>query len=176
MLPEREFNELLVQFTPYVRFQVRRRSRGEANEDAVQDVLLDAVAKRENYDPARGSFVSWLYYLVWARMQANRLHERKRRHLQHDLDATYDKGEPVLQPIAIEGDPHARLELVEVLDAVKTLKPKQAEIVMQRATGATFGEISTSFGVSKQYIEQLHVKGLTTLRKRTGRKQLKGAA
>lgn len=169
MLPEREFNALLVKWTPYVRFQVRKRCPVDLIEDAVQDVLLDACAKRENYDPNRGTFVSWLYWLTRARMQARFTYAKKRRHISHSVEL-HEDGEALTVPLSTEGNPHEALELREALDAVCRLKPRQADVVMQRAIGATFHEISSGFNCSKQYVEQLHVLGLKSLRKKTGRK------
>lgn len=169
MLSEREFNALLVQYTPYIVRQVSRRSPVDLIEDAVQDVLVDACAKRDQYDPARGAFVTWLYWLVRARMQVRATHAHKRRHLNYAVEL-HDDGDPLAQPVAIEGDPHARLELVEVLDAIRALKPKHAEVIMQRAIGATYEELSPIYGTSKQYIQQLHTTGMKVLCKRIGRK------
>lgn len=169
MLPEKEFNALLVKFTPYVRSQIMRRCPVDLVEDAVQDVLLDACAKRANYDPARGAFVTWLYWLIRNRLQVRAAYAHKRRHISHTPEL-YEDGDPITPAIAIEGDPHAHLELSEALDAVRTLKPKQAEAIMQRAIGVTFDEIGKSFGASAQYAQQLHHAGMAKLRKRTGRK------
>lgn len=176
MLPEKEFNALLVQWTPYIRDRVNRHSPRDLADDAVQDVLTVACSRREKYDPAKGAFVTWLFWVIRSVLSDRAAYAFKRVHLDNPVE-TFDDGEPVVPMIATYGDPHAHCELTEALGIVnRLLKPRHATVVLQRAIGATFDEIGAELGTTGKYAEQVHKESVQLLRKRTGRKQLERRA
>jgi RNA polymerase sigma factor (sigma-70 family) len=167
-IPEKEFNALLVKYRPFVTSQVIRYGGGENTEDLAQDVMVHVCRFRRNFDPDKGGFVTWLWWQIRSCLQQRRLHARKRRDVNHSMEY-HDDGTPLTEAVTFD-DPLARIELRETLDAACSLQPREAHAVLQRAVGATFGEIGAEYDASSQYAQQLHTLGMKNLRRKMNRR------
>lgn len=165
MLSEKEFNAELLEFRPYIVSRVKRLGGGEDTEDYVQDVMEFVLRHRTSFDPAKGKFVSWLWWQVRSCMQQVRARQDRRRNVNISMEC-HDDGEPISEAVSTIGDPHAALELREVLAAVSTLKPREADLVLQRAEGVRWEDIGEEYGVSHQAVQQTHRTAVVKLRKK----------
>lgn len=162
MVPEREFNALLVKYTPYIKTQLAKRGV-EDREESFQEIALFLCEKRESFDPTRAGFATWAWWVIRDRVNVARKRKAKRRHINFSMEYFPD-GEPRYEALSNEGDPHACLELKETLEAITSLPPRSADAVMQRACGVTLGELGRDHGISKQRVQQLRETGLKKLR------------
>lgn len=120
------------------------RSPQEAG-DIAQEALVRAVASFERYDPARGSFESWLWAIVLnAARDAGRAAGR-RRLLWERLRTQEWKRDIPIEDTAVQ-----RLDDAAVLAAVRRL-PTRARTVVALRFGAQLGyrEIGQQLGISE---------------------------
>lgn len=126
---------------PLLRFVGRFTSDGHAAEDIVQDSLLAAWRRRDQFDPGR-PFKAWLY-----RIALNRCRELHR------------KSSPTILPESIEqispsnDSPFAAAVAVEtvatVLSAVDRLPTAQRAVVLMRVwEGLSYADIAFALGVN----------------------------
>lgn len=167
MLSEKEFNALLVQYRPYVISQVARHGFGWDTEEVVQDVMLQACQSRRNFEPARGTFVSWLYWQVRSCVQLRRQRHSKRRDISYSMEY-HENGDPVTD-VSVMGNQHDHLELRETVEAIYEMKPQQAHVILQRAVGVTLEELAGTMGLTRQRIEQVHASARKSLAKKMNR-------
>jgi RNA polymerase sigma factor (sigma-70 family) len=157
-----EFNALLVKYMPFIRGQVYRRGFDD-REDVVQSVVLEACRRRENFDPSKGAFLTWLRWVIRSQLTVRANSARRRQHINLPLEHDED-GQPFLEAVATDCDAHISLELSEVMDGVAKLRTLESHIVTQIAVGTSLDELADEHDCSKQYIHQTLKKGRERLR------------
>ena len=96
MLTEIEEKRLRDALKGFISSHLDKIQRNNDLEDLVQETLLKVCERIHTYDPARGSFYSWL--LIWARYVLMRYFEEKRRYLDKiiimsEIEIKYKNGE-----------------------------------------------------------------------------------
>jgi RNA polymerase sigma factor (sigma-70 family) len=168
MVSEREFNALLVQYRPYIISQVMRNGGGgEDAEDHVQNAILQLCRVRRNFDPEKGAFPTWVWWQVRSYMQIARKRIQNRRAINHSMEY-YEDGVPLSEAVAL-GNQQDHVELSATLDAIGELDPRQADVVLQMAVGATLNEVATKYEISRERVRQLRVGGLKKVCKKLNR-------
>ena len=131
-------------------------------EDVCQEVFLKLWNNAHRFDPARGSFRTWLVTAVRNRSidysRGNRNHERQEREIPWDLAMMGAESDP-FSAVAHSVD-------TEVLwEALETLPPKQRQaVVLVYLIGYKQREVAEMIGVPKSTIKGRSRLGLERLR------------
>ena len=131
-------------------------------EDAVQDALLRAWERRDQFDSCRGSLRQWVFGIAH-HLCLDRLRAAPRRGLAMDMSATARAGEPIgppepaerwVEPVADPADEVARRDTVRLafVAALQHLSPQQRAALVLRdvlrfsadEAGAVLGSSATS--------------------------------
>lgn len=157
-----DFGALYKRTYPLIRAYLRRRAG--ARPDLVLDLLAEtfaqALERREQFDPQRGSAVVWLLgianHLFLDSMRRGRVADESRRRLG-------------MERIHVEDD---QLELIEresaseLLRALNRLPGEQREAVERRVLQeAAYAAIAEQVGCSEQVVRKRVSRGLSALRR-----------
>lgn len=153
-----QFGEL---YSSYVRkiydFIYYRTHHKETAEDITSKVFIRTMEKIGHYDPAKGSFSSWLY-----RLAKNAIYD----HFQslkfvENIDDIWDLS--TSENIVRDSDAKMKLEKIEKY--LKTLKPDQREIIIMRVwDGLSYKEISEILNKSEGSLKVAFARAISKIR------------
>jgi RNA polymerase sigma factor (sigma-70 family) len=115
-------------------------------DDFIQGAFLRAWELRHKYDAARGSLTTWFYHMMRTEVQSHYRRAGTQR-ITYTDDPYYYEGR--VEPAGDEA-----VELGAALKAMSKLSPRAQRVMIQRARGATTGEIADG-KCSKQRIDQI---------------------
>jgi RNA polymerase sigma-70 factor (ECF subfamily) len=162
------FGILYNRFAPRLLGVARRTLADQADaEDVVHDVFLEAWRRASDYDPARGSVVSWL--LVRTRSRAlDRLKafSRKRSKSLDEAVGSDDDSLSTNESLAAETrDPALDIDSAEVWYAMGDLPPDQRAVVeLAYFDGLTLIEVGVSLGIPSGTVKSRLARAVATLR------------
>ena len=136
-----------------------------ATSDAnIDDACSFAWAQLIATGPERDSIFAWL--VTVATREAWRLHRLERRQAGDG-----DELIPIEAVVSPTADAHAedRVQLDEVVDALKTIHPRKRRMLVLHAAGFTYEEIGREYGVSTERARELVYRARLQLRDRLGR-------
>lgn len=130
-------------------------------EDAVSQVFLNAHKRKDTYDPARGSYGTWLYAIT-----RNVVREALRRAGRSRTNGYFDDWETMESPDPRPEDLLLTGERVEELTAaLEQLPERERDILLLRFyTGLPSKEVAARMGLSDSNVRYLQSKALSRLR------------
>ncbi|QEH33403.1 ECF RNA polymerase sigma factor RpoE [Aquisphaera giovannonii] len=145
---------------------VRRSLGREAAEEIVQDVFVAAWRKAASFDPARGTFRTWILRIAHHRV-LNELRRRGRRpRIARDADESHLGNAPEHRPGPEEAAWHAH-RTAFVRDAVAALPPTQRQALALAFAGElTHEEVARSLGLPLGTAKSRIRSGMQALRVR----------
>ena len=162
-----EFNRLIVAHDKMLKNMVFKARRG-FDEDYYNDLVVALLNARHRFDPSKGAFATWAHWIKRSMISSNRRNAGVKMEaitMQYPVD---ENGDQMFEPVANYGNPHDSLELVETLEALCEMKPKFAQAVLDHAIGVELQVTGDRYGVSRQRIQQMHVRGNEILRQKLG--------
>ena len=155
----RAFDEIVVRHGPFaLRVALRLIPDRSAAEDVVQEAMVRAWSRADNFDPQRARFTTWLYRIV-----VNLCIDQRRRARFEPLPDHLDSIDP-----AIGAD-----ELVELSEQRATLAGalsrlparQQAAMTLVYDEGLSGAEAARILGLSAKAVERLLARARASLRK-----------
>lgn len=143
------------------RFVYYKTFTREAAEDITSDVFHKALRNSKSFDPAKGSFSTWLY-----RIARNAVidHYRTKKH-DVPLEDTFDVGVDERTPDALD----AIADLGRVTEYLTTLTAKQREIIMLRIwEEKSYREIADIVGGTESSVKMAFSRSIRELREKCG--------
>jgi RNA polymerase sigma factor (sigma-70 family) len=136
--------------------------------DVFGEAMLGLVIASQDFDADKQSFATWAQYKIRGRIgiyKEKELRYRKKRvHFRSYVDDSEDSSgviESELLCIAESSDD----ERMEVLDAIKDVSGREAEIIRDRLSGLTLQQIGDKYGISRQRVQKLEERGIEMIRK-----------
>ena len=146
-------------------FRIARRIlRNDAEaEDAVQQVFLDLFRAAEQFDPEKGSFMSWLLMFAYHRTFNSR--RQLRAHGFYESDRVEDLPQELIQG-ASRRLPFASAEVIVLVEQVlKLIQPRQRRAIeLTYYEGLTAEQASEVTGESVRVVRHNLYRGLERLR------------
>lgn len=133
----------------------------EDSGDIAQEALTAAIRSLDRFDPAKGSFSTWLWRIVLnTARDAGRASVRRR--LLLDRLARQTRTIPLEDPESLAID---RLSDQRLLDAVRALKPRPRTLIALRfGAQLSYSEIAAHIGVSESAVVMATRRALANLR------------
>lgn len=154
-----ELTELFERYhVPLYNFLLRLSGDGAVSEDMAQNVFYRVLRYRQSFDPASGSFRSWVY-----RMARNVYAD----HLRQEQKVPGGTGgtEEVLERVAARDEPYSEDQFERLDAAMAKLSTDQREIlVLSRYQGLKYDEISKIKDISVPAIKVQVYRALRQLR------------
>ena len=155
-------HRLLISVVPWVmRIAHKYASNPDEREELIAAGNLHMVAALAAFDPRKGRLTTFTYRCL-SRLYYRLYEQRQLRHCQ-----------PLGKSEHVGLEAH-EVDLAEQLDrahcvarvrrALRTLPPRDRDVVKRRMAGETFREIAAALGVSKQRIQQLETRAHSRLR------------
>lgn len=148
------------------------RVRGDTAlaEDVVQDTFLEALHRRADYDPQRGSPQAWLWTLSRNVLRRHLRHHPRRRELaalQEQLVATCDGLQSALQGELASDELIERRETRELVAAtIANLAPKHRQVLERKyLDGTALTELAAELEVSDQAVKSLLARARRAFRR-----------
>ena len=150
----------------------RRFLQNEADaEEAVQEIFLELWEKAARFDPAVAAEVTFVSMIA-----RRRLIDRRRKLDNEPVSEALDEIEHSLSEDA-QGLLEANAELERVIDAIRTLKPEQQEVInMASWLGMSHGAIAEQTGIPLGTVKSYVARGLAKVREALGEPTLAGKA
>ncbi|NTF55550.1 sigma-70 family RNA polymerase sigma factor [Agrobacterium rhizogenes] len=149
-----EFNDQLVAYRPLVMAQLHKygvRDR-EQREEWYHDIIIYALARRDEFDPELSGFGTWIRWLIIAVWARNRRHAKRRR--RHECQMLLSEDGSVLDIAdSYSAHPDDRIDLNHAIETMRNLKDGDIvfEILIMGKRGV---ELAKERGVSPQAIQQ----------------------
>jgi RNA polymerase sigma-70 factor (ECF subfamily) len=158
------FRELHPRVYAYIRYRVGNLQEAE---DLTSEIMERALTHLDSYDVRKGAFSTWLFRIAHnTYVNHARRRERQSRH-QVDLGEGLDDlatEEPSLERIIVQKEETARL-----LACVRTLSPRQQEIISMRFAGRlTNREIARVLRMNERTVSVTILRALRALRRKLG--------
>ena len=133
----------------------------EAVEDIVSDVFLKALKKIQSFDSVKGSFSAWIY-----RIARNSVIDYYRTLKQtRDIEDIFDLGFDERGAERLD----AEVTLKKVSEYLKTLSPKQREIVVLRVwEEMPYRQIAEIVGGSEESVKMAFSRAVRNIREKFG--------
>lgn len=186
-------NALVTVYTPLFWKLARRiRARGLDLDDLFQLAVVEFLAALDHYDPARSSFITFLYLyiphhlqraamqhgLIWLPAGATR-RGSTRAYADHAITggAALNDRDYLEAPAWEEMDPAQRYEVIEegqatlrftrrAVKAIDALPYRRAFVVRARyLQGQTLAQVGARLGVTRERVRQIELKAIEALRK-----------
>ncbi len=150
----------------------RRFLQNEADaEEAVQEIFLELWEKAARFDPSVAGEVTFVSMIA-----RRRLIDRRRKLDNEPVSEALDEIEHSLSDDA-QGLLEANAELERVIDAIRTLKPEQQEVInMASWLGMSHGAIAEQTGIPLGTVKSYVARGLVKVREALGEPALAGKA
>ncbi len=157
-----EFDVLYDQYRERIyRYIYYRTHHRETAEDLTAQVFLRVWERMKSYDPARGSFSSWIY-----RIAHNKVIDHYRTsHTSQDIEDVWDalRGD---SDLARDAETRERLRHVE--DVIRQLPASQREILILRLWDElSYAEIAEMTGKSENACKTAFSRAIAALRKQS---------
>ena len=150
----------------------RRFLQNEADaEEAVQEIFLELWETAARFDPAVAGEVTFVSMIA-----RRRLIDRRRKLDSEPVSEVLDEIEHSLCDDT-QGLLEANAELARVVDAIRTLKPEQQEVInMASWLGMSHGAIAKQTGIPLGTVKSYVARGLLKVREALGEQALESKA
>jgi len=136
-------------------------------DDLLQDLAWHALERleRDNFDPERGSFGTWLYRVAWCRcVDLKRRQNAKRRvHLTTGVDDLSERADVAPQPVESVGEDEVGERVRAALRELD--EESRALLQLRHADGLTMQEVAERLGFSLEQAKY-RLKRATALMRR----------
>lgn len=140
------------------RWARRRFSDPREAEEVVQDTLVLAWRKRQQFDPSRGSERAWLFGII--RNVANSRYRSSKRRLE--LVAPLDPGD---ERHALRGEEERAFEAAQIADAVAALSREHRSVIIGAYfRGHRLAALAEELGIPEGTVKSRLYYGLRNLR------------
>jgi RNA polymerase sigma-70 factor, ECF subfamily len=165
---EDEFLELYDRY--YARIYTYFRYRcadAQTCDDLAAQTFEQALVHFEDYDPARGPFVAWLFGIARNAVHHHYRRGRKFQWLSLDKWFTLSGNDPQPEEQAVQKDEQRRL-----IDAIGRLPDRQRDLLALKFSGGLNNrEIATLTGLSEQNVAVIIHRSIQSLRKHLGNEE-----
>lgn len=171
--PTDTFNRDLIAAMPKLRrYALRLCGNPDDADDLLQTTSMLALTHRERFKPGTGSITAWLKTIMKRTRNDELKREKTRSRIMvslerpRDLDGDGDEAE-AFEGVA-EGNPERSTIAWEAYDAMRKLKPRIADILVDAGIGFSMEDIAAKFGIPLNSVKSYIRRGRADLLAATG--------